>query len=268
MMGHGSRLLGLVRAGAYSLYGAKARYPLSGTDQVYGLAMARFLADHDDPDQLVLSLYGMLGAAMTPDTFVSGEAATVAPLRGAAYRSMYLPPNAASNSAFLETLRVMLVHETTQDGRATGLELAFGTPRAWLATGRVGRRARGADELRPGLVRDRRRRRPDHGDGDRAVAPSARLAEAAAPRAAERAHPCGARGRQATPVRPHDLDGRPLRPARDAVRRSRAGQVDHYVMESAQASDTTLAAGGGLRETGLVARAAAGALVPAARALT
>lgn len=136
MMNHGSRLLGLVRAGAYSLYGAKARYPLSGTDQVYGLAMARFLADYDDPDQLVLSLYGMLGAAMTPDTFVSGEAATVAPLRGAAYRSMYLPPNAASNSAFLETLRLMLVHETTQDGRATGLELAFGTPRGWLAAGK------------------------------------------------------------------------------------------------------------------------------------
>jgi hypothetical protein len=77
----------------------------------------------------------MLGAAMTPDTFISGEAATVAPLRGAAYRSMYLPPNAASNSAFLETLRVMLVHETTRHGRPTGLELAFGTPRAWLATG-------------------------------------------------------------------------------------------------------------------------------------
>jgi hypothetical protein len=128
---HGSRLLGLVRAGAYSLYGANARYPLSGTDQVYGLSMARFLADNDHPDQLVLSLYGMLGAAMTPDTFVSGEAATVAPLRGAAYRSMYLPPNAASNSAFLETLRLMLVHETP-----SGLELAFGTPRGWLAEGK------------------------------------------------------------------------------------------------------------------------------------
>ena len=136
MMGHGSRFLGLVRAGAYSLYGTKARYPLTGTDQVYGLAMARFLADNDDPDQLVLSLYGTLGAAMTPDTFVSGEAATVAPLRGAAYRSMYLPPNAASNSAFLETLRLVLVHETAQAGRPTGLELAFGTPRGWLAAGK------------------------------------------------------------------------------------------------------------------------------------
>ncbi len=137
MLGHGSRLLGLVRAGAYSLYGAKGRYPFTGTDQVYGLAMARFLADNDEPDQLVLSLYGMLGAAMTPGTFVSGEAATVAPLRGAAYRSMYLPPNAASNSAFLETLRLMLVHErAARNGRPLGLELAFATPRAWLADGK------------------------------------------------------------------------------------------------------------------------------------
>ena len=137
MLGHGSRLLGLVRAGAYSLYGARARYPVTGTDQVYGLAMARFLADNDQPDQLVLSLYGMLGAAMTPGTFVSGEAATVAPLRGSAFRSMYLPPNAASNSAFLETLRLMLVHETTdRKGRPMGLELAFATPRGWLAPGK------------------------------------------------------------------------------------------------------------------------------------
>jgi hypothetical protein len=79
----------------------------------------------------------MLGAAMTPGTFVSGEAATVAPLRGAAFRSMYLPPNAASNSAFLETLRLMLVHETTTpNGRPAGLELAFATPRGWLAPGK------------------------------------------------------------------------------------------------------------------------------------
>jgi hypothetical protein len=137
MQGHGSRLLGLVRAGAYSLYG-KARYPTSGTDQVYGLNVARFLADNDRPDQLVLSLYGMLGAAMTPDTFVSGEAASVAPLRGAAYRSMYMPPNSASNSAFLETLRLMLVHETRDvDGRPVGLELAYSTPRPWLGVGKT-----------------------------------------------------------------------------------------------------------------------------------
>jgi hypothetical protein len=136
MLKHGSRLLGLVRAGAYSLYGTP-RYPVSGTDQVYGLNVARFLADNDRPDQLVLSLYGMLGASMTPNTFVSGEAATVAPLRGASYRSMYMPPNTASNSAFLETLRLMLVHETRDlDGTPVGLDLAFATPRPWLAAGK------------------------------------------------------------------------------------------------------------------------------------
>jgi hypothetical protein len=73
----------------------------------------------------------MLAAAMTPRTFVSGEGATVTPLDGASYRAMYLPPNAASNAAFLETLRLMLVHETP-----TGLQLAYSTPRAWLLPGK------------------------------------------------------------------------------------------------------------------------------------
>jgi hypothetical protein len=136
MLGHGSRLLGLVRAGGYSLYG-KPVYPVSGTDQVYGLNVARFLADNDRPDQLVLSLYGMLAAAMTPDTFVSGEAASVAPLRGDYYRTMYRPPNGASNAAFLETLRLMLVHETTDArGRPSGLQLAYSAPRPWLEPGK------------------------------------------------------------------------------------------------------------------------------------
>ena len=92
LLGHGSRLIGLVRAGSYRLYG-EASANSSGTDQVYGLNVSRFLADNDRPDQLVLSLYGTLGAAMTPDTFVSGEAATVAPFGPTAHRAMYLPPN-------------------------------------------------------------------------------------------------------------------------------------------------------------------------------
>ena len=79
MLRHGSRLLGLVRAGAYALY-ERPVYPVSGTDQVYGINVARFLADTDAGDQLVLSLYGSLAVGMTPNTFVSGEAASVAPL--------------------------------------------------------------------------------------------------------------------------------------------------------------------------------------------
>jgi hypothetical protein len=136
LLRHGARLLGLVRAGAYSLYG-RASADGSGTDEVYGLDVARFLADNDRPDQLVLSLYGDLAAGMTENTFVAGEGATVAPLDEAYYRSMYLPPNSTSNATFLEMLRLMLVHETTDSsGSPVGLELAYSTPRAWLAPGK------------------------------------------------------------------------------------------------------------------------------------
>ena len=137
MQGHGSRLLGLVRANAARLYG-NAPVATSGIDEVYGVGMARFLADADLPDDLVLSLYGTLAGAMTPSTFVSGEAATVVPLRGAGLGSMYLPPNGGTSSAFLETLRVGLVHERRGAGGApVGLDLAFATPRAWLGQGRT-----------------------------------------------------------------------------------------------------------------------------------
>jgi hypothetical protein len=137
MLGHGSRLLGLVRAAAFALYGKKPAYPESGTDQVYGTNVARFLALNDRPEQLVLSLYGQLAAGMTPGTFVAGEAASVAPIQGQTYRSMYLPPNSASNAAFLEALRLMLVHEPVDRfARPIGLELAYATPRAWLLPGR------------------------------------------------------------------------------------------------------------------------------------
>jgi pimeloyl-ACP methyl ester carboxylesterase len=133
---HGSFLLGLVRAGAYALYGRDAPFPTGGTDEVYGINVARFLADNDEPDQLVLSLYGQLAAAMSPGTFVGGEADTIAPRNGEYFRTTYLPPNAASNAAFLTKLRLMLVHET-RDGETTptGLELAFATPRSWLRPG-------------------------------------------------------------------------------------------------------------------------------------
>jgi hypothetical protein len=127
---HGSRLLGLTRAGAFSLYGKTPKPPASGTDNVYELNMARFLADADRPDELVLSLYGALAAGMTHDTFAAGEAGSIAPLPGSRYRSMYLPPNSAANASFLETLRLTLVHES-----ATGLELAYATPRGWLRPG-------------------------------------------------------------------------------------------------------------------------------------
>ena len=138
LLGHGGRLLGLVRAGAARLYGQYPPQPTSGIDQVYGVNVARFLADADQPDQLDLSLYGMLGAAMTPETYVSGESASVTPIHGRLYRTMYLPPNGGANAAFLENLRLLLVHETRGPaGAPRGLELAFATPRSWLTDGQT-----------------------------------------------------------------------------------------------------------------------------------
>jgi len=136
LLRHGSRFLGLVRAAGYSLYRDPV-YPTSGSDEVYGLHVAQFLADNHQEGQLVLSLYGELAAGMTHGTFVAGEAATLAPVPGQVYRTMYLPPNVTANATFLETLRLMLVHETeSRDGRPEGLELSYGTPRAWLAPGK------------------------------------------------------------------------------------------------------------------------------------
>ena len=128
---HGSRLLGLVRAGAYALYGREASFPTSGTDQVYGINVSRFLGDRADADELVLSLYGQLAAGMTPGTYAAGEAASVSPIPGQPARAMYLPPSGAANAAFLETLRQLLVHDGVD-----GVVLAPATPRAWLAPGK------------------------------------------------------------------------------------------------------------------------------------
>jgi hypothetical protein len=101
------------------------------------LSMSRFLADNDHPDQLVLSLYGMLAIGMTPDTYISGEAISVVPVNGAYYRSMYMPPNSGANASYLETLHQALIHERRgRFGAPAGLDLAFSTPRAWLADGK------------------------------------------------------------------------------------------------------------------------------------
>ncbi len=128
---HGSLLLGLVRAGGYALYGPGTGPVPSGTDEVYGVNLARFLAAQDDPDELALALYGQLASAMTPDTFVEGEAASVAPLDGLRYRAMYLPPNSVGGDSFLETLKLMLVQDTS-----SGIDIAFATPPAWLLPGK------------------------------------------------------------------------------------------------------------------------------------
>jgi hypothetical protein len=128
---HGSRLLGVLRADAHVVFG---KVNGQGLGQVYGQDASRFLADNDQSDVLALSLYGQLGTAMTQGTFVSGEAISVLPVGTSYYRSMYMPPNLGANSSYLETLRLLLVHERRgAHGAPDGLDLAFSTPRAWLA---------------------------------------------------------------------------------------------------------------------------------------
>ncbi len=136
VLAHGSRLLGVPRADAHIIYSNRPYG--SGLGAVYELSMSRFMADNDHPDQLVLSLYGMLAIGMTPGTYVSGEAISVVPVNGAYYRSMYMPPNSGANASFLDTFRQLLVHERRgSSGAPAGLDLAFSTPRAWLADGKT-----------------------------------------------------------------------------------------------------------------------------------
>jgi hypothetical protein len=133
---HGSRFLGLVRFSPHTGV-TNPGYEGPGSDDVYGTNVARFLADNHQPDQLLLSLYGKLGAGMTENTFVSGEGSTIAPISRRYYRSMHRPPNSANNAFFLEALRLTLVHETMDaSGSPRGLELAYSTPRAWLEPGK------------------------------------------------------------------------------------------------------------------------------------
>jgi hypothetical protein len=128
LLRHGGRLLGLPRTYARSVYGSR---PGAGVAPVYQLGISRFLADEDKPGLLDVSLYGLLAAGLTSGTYVSGEAVSLPPVRGVRDRAMFMPPNTGTNASFLGTVRELLVHE-----RPAGLDLAFSTPRAWLADGK------------------------------------------------------------------------------------------------------------------------------------
>lgn len=134
LLGHGSRLLGLPRTYAHSVYGTE---PGAGVAPVYELGLSRFLAAEDKPGLLDVSLYGLLAAGLTHGTYVSGEAVSLLPVRGAYDRAMFMPPNTGANASFLGTVREVLVHERLgPSGAPAGLDLAFSTPRGWLAPGK------------------------------------------------------------------------------------------------------------------------------------
>jgi hypothetical protein len=79
----------------------------------------------------------MLAVGMTDGTYISGEAVSVLPVKGTYDRAMFMPPNSGANASYLGTLRELLVHERRGPlGAPVGLDLAFSTPRAWLADGK------------------------------------------------------------------------------------------------------------------------------------
>ena len=140
LFNHGSHLLGMVRfsmvpIGGYDAAGGNGMQT-PGVDTPYNYDLASFLADNDEADRMVLAFYGLLAHGVTRGTYVGGEGSNIAPVPGQYFRQMNRPPNSVTTAAILNQLRLMLIHETrTVDGRPDGLELAFATPRGWLATG-------------------------------------------------------------------------------------------------------------------------------------
>jgi hypothetical protein len=71
---------------------------------------------------------------MTRGTFVDGEATTIGVRANEYFRSTWYPPNGTSNAMFLEALRLLLIREQRDaKGVPTSLEIAWATPRSWLA---------------------------------------------------------------------------------------------------------------------------------------
>ena len=105
-------------------------------NDLYGMRYALTLLHRDEPDRALVSFYGKLAQGMTRDTFIGCEGSSMGPVDEFG-RQMYLPPNSAANSSFLQQLRYLLVQDEdlNDDGRAETLRLAFATPRAWLADG-------------------------------------------------------------------------------------------------------------------------------------
>lgn len=145
MATHGAWLLGLTRfnglydpptpIGTWREDGT-AGYCTPGVDNAFGVQTLFFLADNEQADRLGLAMYAKLAHGMTRGTFVDGEATTIGVRAEEYHRSTWYPPNGTSNAMFLESLRLLLLHERRgEDGLPEALELAWATPRWWLRDG-------------------------------------------------------------------------------------------------------------------------------------
>ena len=105
-------------------------------NDLYGMRYALTLLQRDEADRALVSFYGKLAQGFTRDTFICCEGSDIMPLDEFG-RIMYLPPNSAANSNYLQQLRYLLVqdYDLDDDGTPDTLRLAFATPRGWLKDG-------------------------------------------------------------------------------------------------------------------------------------
>jgi hypothetical protein len=91
-------------------------------------------------ERFLLGFYSRLAFDSTRHTYVNSEASPLIgynTLDGGFVGAEYTFPNSAANAETLDLLRYMLIVEEKKDGIDTGvIDLARGTPRAWLDDGK------------------------------------------------------------------------------------------------------------------------------------
>jgi hypothetical protein len=128
---HGGIAMGMIRSTPHQ--GEFDNEP--GVNVLYGQRYTLALLRRDDRDHALVGFYGQLAQGMTRETFIGAEGTRF--LHGDRHgRSMYLPPNSASNAMFLTTLRYLLIQDWDgDDGRPETLRLLYGAPGRWLKDG-------------------------------------------------------------------------------------------------------------------------------------
>jgi hypothetical protein len=129
---HGAIAMGMIRSTPHQ--GQFSGEP--GVNPLYGLRYQLALLRRDEREKAITGFYGQLAQGMTRGTFIGGEGSRF--MHGDANgRSFYLPPNSASNAAWLLTLRYLLLQDwdLDEDARPDTLRLLYAAPRRWLQDG-------------------------------------------------------------------------------------------------------------------------------------
>lgn len=128
---HGGLAMGMIRSTPHQ--GQFNNEP--GVNVLYGLRYMLTLLRRDDREHALAGFYGQLAQGMTRDTFLGAEGTRF--VHGDRLgRSMYLPPNSASNAMFLMTLRYLLIQDwSDEEGKPDTLRLLYAAPGRWLKDG-------------------------------------------------------------------------------------------------------------------------------------